>query len=96
LLKTAIAAKQLKFSAFTTTLLVSTYQDIDAIMRIGKAIADRENIEFLAIDFRAGFDYAHCKAEEEGLYKQRWCGCIYSFNDRFNAMSKRHRPKARK
>ena len=83
---TAKYALENKYNAFTTTLLVSTYQDIDMIRKLGKKIASSYGIKFIDIDFREGFGYAHCKAEKEGLYRQRWCGCIYSFNDRFNAM----------
>jgi len=66
------------FDFFSTTLLVSPYQDQGLIKKIGEEIAQRKGIKFYYEDFRAGFKQAHREAKEEGLYCQNYCGCIYS------------------
>lgn len=76
--QTAKAAKENGFSAFTTTLLVSPYQNQGLLKEIGAQIACCEGIEFYYEDFRPGFNAAHREAKERGLYCQNYCGCVYS------------------
>ncbi len=71
-------AKEEGFEYFTTTLLVSPYQDIDMIKKIGKEVADKAGIKFHFEDFRPYFKEAHKEAEKLGLYLQNYCGCLYS------------------
>ncbi len=66
------------FAHFTTALLVSPYQDIEAIKRIGEGIGPA----FLFRDFRPGFRQAHIRAREMGIYCQKYCGCSYSLEER--------------
>ena len=75
---TAIFAKAMNIRYFSTTLLVSPYQDIDAIKEIGLDNANNLGIEFYFDDFRKGFKSAHGEAKRLGLYSQKYCGCIYS------------------
>lgn len=76
--KTAETAKRERFDAFTTTLLVSPYQDQNAITQIGNEIGSESGIKFMAIDFREGFRRAQQQAREIGMYRQKYCGCVYS------------------
>lgn len=76
--KTAKTAKCEKYDAFTTTLLVSPYQDRDTIIQIGNEIGAKNGIKFMAIDFRKGFRGAQQQAREMGIYRQKYCGCVYS------------------
>jgi len=76
--KTAQAAKEAGFKYFTTTLLVSPYQDQELLKKIGNEVAIEEGVEFYYADFRAGFKKAHDAAKAKGVYCQRYCGCIYS------------------
>ncbi len=76
--RTAEAAKEKGFSHFSTTLLVSPYQDQEQLRKIGQDIAGSIAIEFYAEDFRPGFRKAHQEAHEQGIYCQKYCGCIYS------------------
>jgi predicted adenine nucleotide alpha hydrolase (AANH) superfamily ATPase len=76
--KTAKEAKEKGFSHFTTTLLVSPYQDQELIKSIGSRVAKGTGIEFYYEDFRPGFRKAHDEAKARGIYCQRYCGCIYS------------------
>lgn len=79
--KTARLAKDKEFDCFSTTLLVSPYQNIEKIKRIGEDIAKETGVEFIFEDFRSGFRQAHNKARELGLYCQKYCGCVFSNED---------------
>jgi len=76
--KTAGFAKMNGFDAFSTTLLVSPYQDHEALKRIGHDIAEKEGVFFLYEDFRPGFNKAQAEAKSLRLYRQKYCGCKYS------------------
>ncbi|MDD5196137.1 MAG: epoxyqueuosine reductase QueH [Candidatus Omnitrophica bacterium] len=76
--KTARSARSAGFKYFTTTLLVSPYQDQELLKKIGNEVAAEEGVEFYYADFRAGFRKAHDEAKAKGVYCQRYCGCIYS------------------
>lgn len=75
---TARTAKKEGFGAFSTTLLVSPYQDQELLKKIGCAVSEVEGVEFYYEDFRPGFKKAHQEARKKGLYCQNYCGCIYS------------------
>jgi epoxyqueuosine reductase len=75
---TAATAGKMGLDGFTTTLLVSPYQKFDAIMDIGKAAGEKYDILFYAEDFRPGWSEGMKKSRELGLYRQKYCGCIYS------------------
>ena len=83
LAQTAKYAKENGYTHFTTTLLVSPYQKHDAIIEVAKQMAKKYNIEFLYRDFRVGFKVGQAKARELGLYMQKYCGCIFSEEDRY-------------
>jgi predicted adenine nucleotide alpha hydrolase (AANH) superfamily ATPase len=75
-------AQDNKFDFFTTTLLVSPYQDQQVIKNIGEKISQGSNIKFLFRDFRPGFKQAHTKARELNMYCQKYCGCLASLEER--------------
>lgn len=76
--KTAAVAKENGYKYFSTTLLVSPYQNQELLMKIGLDVAEDEQVEFYYEDFRSGFKQAHERAKTQGLYCQNYCGCIYS------------------
>lgn len=76
--KTAHAAKEKGFDYFSTTLLVSPYQDQGLLKEIGNDIVKETGVGFYYEDFRSGFNKAHDEAKAKGIYCQRYCGCIYS------------------
>jgi len=80
--KTAQVAQENGFASFTTTLLVSPYQDQEALRKIGNNIAKATGVQFYYEDFRRGFQYAHSQAKERGLYCQKYCGCVSSETER--------------
>ncbi len=91
--RTARECKRLGISKFTTTLLVSKYQDPEVINALGQRVAQEEGVEYLAFDFRDGFNWAHQRAKELGLYMQKWCGCLFSYNARKRALLRRKKKK---
>ncbi|MFY9402306.1 MAG: epoxyqueuosine reductase QueH [Candidatus Omnitrophota bacterium] len=86
--KTAVIAKLNGFDYFTTTLLVSPYQDHQALKRIGDEVSKEEEVKFCYLDFRPGFRKAHEEARAKGLYMQKYCGCIYSEIERYTKKDK--------
>ena len=71
--QTAKYAKENGYDAFSTTLLVSPYQNHDAIIEIANRMAEKYGIKFLYRDFRVGFRKGQAKARELGLYIQKYC-----------------------
>jgi len=87
--KTAEAAKEMGYGYFSTTLLVSPYQDQEQLKQIGCDIAREEGVVFYYEDFRPGFKKAHDEAKAKGIYCQKYCGCIYSEIERCGKPGKR-------
>ena len=83
LAKTAAKAKELGFNLFSTTLLISPYQNRELICEIGHELAKKYNLTFHDEDFRPGFRQSQAMAKEYELYRQGYCGCIYSEKDRY-------------
>lgn len=76
-------AKRGKFDYFTTTLLVSKYQKHEWIKEVGEVVSAKYNIPFLYEDFRVGFKETVNISKELGLYRQSYCGCLYSELERY-------------
>lgn len=76
--KTAKYAKENGYDAFTTTLLVSPYQNHEGLKQLGEKLAKKYGINFVYRDFRVGFRQGQQKARELKLYMQKYCGCIFS------------------
>jgi tRNA A37 threonylcarbamoyladenosine dehydratase/predicted adenine nucleotide alpha hydrolase (AANH) superfamily ATPase len=91
--KAALAAAQDGYDAFSTTLLVSPYQDHDAIRRIGAEVAAKHGVEFFYRDFRTSFREGQAKARAAGLYMQKYCGCIFSEEESFKRKKEKKQSK---
>ena len=89
LAKTARYAAEHGFDAFTTTLLVSPYQKHEELKRVAEMLAEEYGVEFLYRDFRVGFREGQQKAREAGLYMQKYCGCIFSEEERYQKQIER-------
>ena len=81
--KTAKYAKENGYDAICTTLLISPYQKHDILKKQGEEIAKKYGLEFLYRDFRPGFREGQKKAREIGLYMQKYCGCVFSEEERY-------------
>jgi len=80
---TAALAAEKGFSAFTTTLLASGHQDHEAVRRIGREEAARHGLRFYEEDWRPLAARGHEEAKRRGLYRQQYCGCLFSEQERF-------------
>lgn len=76
--QTAKYAKENGFDSFSTTLLVSPYQNHEALVEVANNMATKYGVEFVYRDFRIGFREGQAKARELGLYMQKYCGCVFS------------------
>ena len=81
--QTAKYAAEHGFAAFTTTLLVSPFQNHQAIINAAEKAAEKYHVPFLYRDFRPGFQEGQSKARELELYMQKYCGCIFSEEERY-------------
>lgn len=76
-------AKNNGYDAVTTTLLYSIYQKHNFIKKLCSNLSNEYSIDFLYRDFREGFWEGHQKAHDIGLYMQKYCGCVFSEEDRY-------------
>jgi len=83
LTETAKTAKEKNFDAFTTTLLESPFQKHDMIKKIGEKTGEENSIKFYYEDFRELHEQGKKEASSLSLYRQRYCGCIFSEKERF-------------
>ena len=83
LFESARYAAENGFGSFCTTLLVSPYQSHELLVDTGHRAAERFGIEFLPYDFRPRFREGQQRARELGLYMQKYCGCVFSEEERY-------------
>ena len=94
--KTAARAAKMGADAFSSTLLYSRYQNHEAIISIATKMAEKYGVEFYYNDFREGWQEGIDKAIEMDLYRQSYCGCIYSEQERYDNRLKKKMRKERK
>jgi predicted adenine nucleotide alpha hydrolase (AANH) superfamily ATPase len=80
---TALMARRGKFDAFSTTLLYSKFQKHETIQSIGHAVGKEVGIPFVYQDFRVGWQDGVSTSKKLGMYRQQYCGCIYSEKERY-------------
>jgi len=82
--KTARLAKEKNFEYFTTTLSVSPYKNAEKLNSIGKSLSEKYGINYLYSDFKKknGYKRSIELSKKYNLYRQDYCGCIYSKNAR--------------
>ena len=85
---TAQYAAENGFSSFTTSLLISPYQDHELICAMARAAGEKYGVEFLYRDFRPLFRAGQDFAREHGMYMQKYCGCIFSEEERYRKRKK--------
>ena len=93
--KTVKYAKENGYDAFTSTLFVSPYQKHEELKKICEELEMQYNIQFLYKDFRQGFRQGQAKARQIGLYMQKYCGCIFSEEDRYAKQIEKDLEKAK-
>jgi predicted adenine nucleotide alpha hydrolase (AANH) superfamily ATPase len=80
---TAKIAKHGNFDAFTTTLLYSKFQNHDLITDMGRSVGKATGVDFYYEDFRTGWKTGIVQSKALNMYRQQYCGCIYSEKQRF-------------
>ncbi|MFH1154566.1 MAG: epoxyqueuosine reductase QueH [Pseudomonadota bacterium] len=83
LLSTALVAKKGKFDGFSSTLLYSRFQNHELIRETGEAIGKQIGVPFVYRDFRVGWKQGIEESKALGMYRQQYCGCIYSEKERY-------------
>ncbi len=81
--ETAVTAKENGFDYFATTLTLSPLKNVEKINLIGEIIGNDIGVQYLPSDFKKkdGFKHSIEQSEKYGLYRQDYCGCIYSMGD---------------
>lgn len=69
------------YTKVTTTLLISPYQKHEVIKSVCERLAKKYNVDFLYKDYRPYFWDGQHKAKDLGLYRQKYCGCIFSIDE---------------
>ncbi len=83
LYKVAMYAKTHGFDYFSTTLLLAPYQKHEMVKEIGEKLGKNVGIEFYYEDMRKWFDEGEDMARHAGIYRQGYCGCVFSEADRY-------------
>lgn len=85
----AAAAREGGYDAFSSSLFYSRYQNHDLMRQQAEAAAERHGVNFLYRDFRPGWQEGIRRSKELGLYRQQYCGCIYSEQERYQPREQR-------
>ena len=88
LYETARQAKELGFDSFTSSLFISPYQNHELMAEIATRAAEEFGVEFLYRDFRPYFKAGQEYARAHEFYMQKYCGCVFSEEERYVKRSK--------
>jgi predicted adenine nucleotide alpha hydrolase (AANH) superfamily ATPase len=80
---TARMARHGRFDAFSSTLLYSKFQQHEIIRTIGESVGRDVGLPFLYRDFRNSWKEGIEESKRLGMYRQQYCGCIFSEKERF-------------
>lgn len=84
--KTARQAKEDDYDYFCTTLSISPHKDAELLMQLGEELGSRYDVSYLPSDFKKknGYKRSIELSKEYQLYRQDYCGCVYSAAARKN------------
>ena len=83
LFETAKMAAEGGFDSFTSSLFISPYQNHELMRSVAERAAHEYGVEFLYRDFRPYFRDGQNYAREHGFYMQKYCGCVFSEQERY-------------
>ena len=86
--ETARYAAENGFTHFSSTLFISPYQNHELLRQTAERAASEYGVEFLYRDFRPVFRQGQDEARQLGLYMQKYCGCVFSEEDRYRKRKK--------
>lgn len=81
--ETAKFAAENGYDAFTSSLFISPYQQHDTMKTLAEQAAEKFGVTFLYRDFRPYFKEGQERAREQGFYMQKYCGCVFSEEERY-------------
>ena len=86
-------AKNGEYDFFTTTLSISPLKNAQKLNEIGMLLAEEYGIEYLLSDFKKknGYKRSVELSEQYGLYRQDYCGCVFSMKERKEAENKKNK-----
>lgn len=89
--RSAEIARQGSFDYFTSTLTISPLKDEQVINNIGLSLSDKYGVKWLPSDFKKKGGYAESVklSEKYGLYRQDYCGCVYSLRRDYDLKRKK-------
>ncbi len=76
------------YDSFTSSLFISPYQNHELMKQVAEAAAETYHVAFLYRDFRPLFRRGQERARELGFYMQKYCGCVFSEEERYLKRSK--------
>lgn len=88
LFQTAKTAKEMGFDSFTASLFISPYQNHELMKQVAEQAAQQHGVEFLYRDFRPLFRDGQAFAREHEFYMQKYCGCVFSEEERYLKQNK--------
>ncbi len=94
--ETARYAKENGFEVFTSTLFYSIYQQHELMRETAEVFARKYGVRFYYEDFRVGWQEGIDISHELELYRQSYCGCIFSEEERYSKAIRKERKKQAK
>lgn len=85
----ASKAAELGIGAFATTLSLSPWQDRDLLSAAGRRAAAAAGVDFVDVDLRPFYGRSVEASRAAGLYRQKYCGCIFSEHERLSGTGRR-------
>lgn len=76
------------FDSFTSSLFISPYQNHELMREVAERAAKEYGVAFLYRDFRPYFKEGQAFAREHGFYMQKYCGCVFSEEERYKKAKK--------
>ena len=92
--QTARFASENGFTAFASTLFYSIYQQHDVMKSLAERFAKAYGVDFYYEDFRQGWQEGIDASLEMGLYRQGYCGCVFSEEERYSRVMRKAVKKA--
>ncbi len=87
--ESAIAARDMGADYFTTTLSISPMKNAQKLNEIGGELGEKYGVKYLFSDFkkRNGYKRSTELSREYGIYRQNYCGCVFSLRERNEDMN---------
>ena len=89
----AIMAKEKGYDYFTTTLSISPHKNSAKLNEIGKSLSEEHDVKYLYSDFKKkeGYKRSIELSKQYKLYRQDYCGCVFSKNERMNDYNEKNK-----